>query len=248
LSGDEQRRIAQIYVSAFLDATLKGNKSYLPLFRDHRLIDHWLPRTSYISRFQDSSFHVIANFDEDIDPETATVKGGTILGRNLSSWREEDIDYHYYLPYGSRSNRVASIRWEAQDSTPVFGIRLPEKQVRNWKLGREDMLVFSIACPDAKATPDISIELMDKAGRTSRLHLNGVLALEPPLQSYLTRMRFLEHPTPLIVLQTVSVPPSRFLAVNAALDLGSLRQVNFLFDKRSPGKVLLDDIGFDQKV
>ncbi len=246
LSGAEQRRIAKIYVSAFLDATLKGDKRYIPLFRDYRFVEGWLPKTAYISRFQDSRFRTIANFDEDIDPDTTTVSGGRIIGRNLSRWHEEDIDYHYYLPYGSRSNRVVSVSWDAQNESPVLGFKLPDKLVENWKLKSTDMLVFSIASPEQLTAPELSIELRDARGRISRLPLNRSFQLKAPLHSYLTRMSLLEEPSPVIVLQTVSIPLSQFLALNHSLDMGKLRDVDFRFDNRKSGTVLLDDIGFDQ--
>jgi dienelactone hydrolase len=246
LSGEEQRLIAQIYVSAFLDSTLQGDKRYIQLFRDYRLIEHWLPKTAYISRFQDSTFRAIANFDEDIDPETATVAGGRIIGKNLSHWHEEDIDYHYYLPYGSRSNRVVSISWDEQkENTPLFGVKLPEKRVRTWKLSPTNMFVFFIACPDQQVPPDLTIELIDSFGKVSQLALRDVFPLQSPLYSRLTKIGFLEVPSPVIVLQTVAIPLSRFLPAKSSLNLAKLSEVNFRFDNRTSGKVLLDDIGFD---
>jgi len=50
LDGEEQRRIAKVYFSAFLETTLHGDARYRPLFRDQRLIKAWLPDTIYIRR------------------------------------------------------------------------------------------------------------------------------------------------------------------------------------------------------
>ena len=36
LDGEDQRQIAKVYISAFLDLSLKGDFSYLPLFKDYR--------------------------------------------------------------------------------------------------------------------------------------------------------------------------------------------------------------------
>jgi len=246
LSGDEQRQIAQIYVSAFLDATLKAEKRYVPIFRDYRVIKGWLPDTSFISRFADSSFHFISNFDEDIDPETTTVTGGEIVGQNLSLWHEQDIDYHYFQPYGSRSNRVVSVSWEAQSgNSPVLEFNLPKSQAKLWKIKSKDMLAFSIATPDKQASFDITIALADTAGRISQLPLRQFYDLRSPLLSRLTRMRLLETPTPVIILQTLSIPLERFLAQNSALELDKLSKVSFIPDKDHAGTILLDDIGID---
>ena len=48
IDAEDQRRFSEIYVSAFLDVVLKGDKQYLPIFRDHRVIGGWLPSTMYI--------------------------------------------------------------------------------------------------------------------------------------------------------------------------------------------------------
>ncbi len=56
LPAKDQREFAKIYISAFLDATLKDDKRYLPIFRDHRVIGHWLPKTMYVTRFETSAF------------------------------------------------------------------------------------------------------------------------------------------------------------------------------------------------
>ncbi|MGC2061692.1 MAG: hypothetical protein WA610_01850 [Thermodesulfovibrionales bacterium] len=249
LSGYDQRRVTEIYVSSFLDATLKGDKRYVPIFRDYRVIKGWLPRTAYISRFEDSSFHLISNFDEDIDPQTTTVSGGKIIGRNLSHWHEQDIDYHYYQPYGSRSNRLVSVSWEAQTGTqPVLEFDLPASQVTSWNIKPEDNLVFSIATPDSQASFDITVSLTDTAGRSSQLPLSKFYDIHAPLLSKLTRMTLFEKPTPVQILQTLSIPFTRFLEMNSAIKLNKLSRVSFIFDKNHSGTLLLDDIGIDQSV
>jgi hypothetical protein len=218
----------------------------VPIFRDFRIVRSWLPQTAYISGFEDSSFHVVSNFDEDIDPETTTIKGGKIWGHDLSRWHEQDIDYHYYLPYGSRSNRVVSVGWEAHPSGPsVFGINLPRDQVQSWGLTSRDMLVFSIAGPDRDASFDVTLELIDAAGEKSQLPLKQFYALQPSLQSRLTKLSFIEEPTQVLILQTVSVPLNRFLAQNPSLALSKLSEISFVLDKDHAGTVLPDDIGFD---
>ena len=70
LDPADQRRFAEVYVSAFLEATLKGDKSYLPLFRDHRVAGDWLPNTMYITSFEHSTHTSVADFEGDIDITT----------------------------------------------------------------------------------------------------------------------------------------------------------------------------------
>ena len=78
---EEQRQFSKVTIGAFLEATLQGKKEYLPMFRDHRVAGAWLPKTMYITRFQESGFKSLATFDEDVDVTTGSVPGVTIGAR-----------------------------------------------------------------------------------------------------------------------------------------------------------------------
>ena len=103
IDPEEQREFGKVYVSAFLDATLKGEKKYLPLFRDHRVAGDWLPKTMYITKLEESSFFPLATFEEDIDV-TSAVEGVKLMGDSLSTWRENIVA----LRSRNRANTSAS--------------------------------------------------------------------------------------------------------------------------------------------
>lgn len=142
----DQRRFAEIYVGAFLDVVLKGDKRYLPIFRDHRVIGQWLPETMYITRFETSAFRPLANFEEDIDVTTGTEAGVRIQGDSLSTWKEATLE----LRSSNRNNTSASqenqavwLGWNnriaGKDTTRVgppgaFSIALPSGMARDWRL------------------------------------------------------------------------------------------------------------------
>lgn len=98
ISPEEQRQFGKLAISAFLEATLHGKKEYLPMFRDHRTAGHWLPKTMYITRFQESGYTPLAEYDEDVDVTTGSVPGVELLGDSLSTWKEG------VLPYRSRGS------------------------------------------------------------------------------------------------------------------------------------------------
>ena len=83
ISPEEQRQFGKVYIGGFLEATLKGKKDYLPMFRDHRTIGQWLPKTMYITRFSENGFKSLAGFDEDVDVTTGS-GGVTISADSLS--------------------------------------------------------------------------------------------------------------------------------------------------------------------
>jgi dienelactone hydrolase len=98
ISPEEQRQFGKLAISAFLEATLHGRKEYLPLFQDHRTAGHWLPKTMYITRFQESGYSPLAEYDEDIDVTTGSLHGVELLGDSLGTWKEG------VLPYRSRGD------------------------------------------------------------------------------------------------------------------------------------------------
>jgi dienelactone hydrolase len=89
---EHQRRFAEVYISAFLEVTLRDDKRFLPLFRDHRVAGQWLPRTMYITRYEDASFRPMATFEEDVDLASATLAGVRIRGDSLATWREAGLN------------------------------------------------------------------------------------------------------------------------------------------------------------
>jgi dienelactone hydrolase len=89
VAPEDQRRFAEIYVTAFLEVTLNGRDEWLPLFRDHRVAGEWLPPSMYVTRLQHGSFTPWATFEEDIDVTSGTLPGVAISGTGLKTWKEE---------------------------------------------------------------------------------------------------------------------------------------------------------------
>ncbi len=107
LSEEDQQQIAEVYISAFLEATLKDKKEYLPLFMDARKGKNWLPETIYLNQFEDSTSEFISKFDEDFDVITTTRKG-EISSKNLTVWREEEIK----LKWRDKGSRALVLGWD----------------------------------------------------------------------------------------------------------------------------------------
>ncbi len=154
LKGEEQRQLAKVYVSAFLEATLHGRREYIPLFRDHRVIAGWLPETIYFSQFEDSNYRVVSNFDNSIDVTRTTVPGGVQLGENLTVWREQEWKGRSDWPF---RNKAVFLGWENQESKAgtdaaekmaSYSVTLPDGLAREWQLSENASLVFSVADTD----------------------------------------------------------------------------------------------------
>ena len=166
LTPEEQRQFGKLYISAFLDATLKGDKRILPLFRDHRVAGQWLPRTMYITRFEDSNYKSIASFEEDVDVTSGSVAGVTLRADSMATWRENLLTYRSAARAGSTSdpqnNQAVWLGWNnrlaGDDTTRIgppatFTVSLPDSITRNWSIDRSTTFAFLLAATDAKPGP-----------------------------------------------------------------------------------------------
>jgi dienelactone hydrolase len=223
LNPEDQRRIAKVYLSAFLEATLHGRREYVPLFRDCRSIRTWLPDTLYISRYQDAAYKLVADFNEDPDVSTTTLPGGRIGGGDLSVWREGRIPFRE----GDRAYNGVFLGWNRNDAKgkedtkikPVYSIQLPEHTASTWKLTSASALVFSLAALDEDApllnekdgkkgerkkedkpeskkereAPEFTVELETADGIIASRPLSDFGTILPPLKVRFTKLEWLDN-------------------------------------------------------
>ncbi len=272
LPAAEQERIAKVYLSAFLDAALRGVTGYLPLFRDHRTAPAWLPETVYLHQFEDSRMVFVATFDEDLDLTSTTLDGGMLDADRLTVWREQRVK----MKWATKESRAAYLGWMA-DATAAgeparYTIALPPG---NSPFDPSQALVFSLA--DAGESPepkhekatadstraeeseddepeddddedqniDLTVELADRAGRTVRLSLNQYAFLQPQVEAQVVKSRLFVDVEPAEpVFQLFALPLADFGARDPAFDVAALAEVRFVFDRTPAGVVILDDVGF----
>jgi hypothetical protein len=154
LTGDEQRRFGGVIMSAFLEATLNDRAEYRAVFRDLRSAAHWLPEDSYVTRYEDPGFTILADFENDVDLKTGSFEGTRIEVAHLAAWREK---HQRYRKEGSKQNGVVVLGWrnsedkgeteKSGDAEPVgrYTIELPDKSQSGLTLDESTALVFSIA-------------------------------------------------------------------------------------------------------
>ena len=142
LSAEDQERIAEVFISSFLDITLKGQHEYLPLFLDARTGKDWLPETVYLHQFEDSEFQAIANFDEDFDVATLTEEKGNAAAENLTVWREAEIE----LKWGKKGSRALFLGWDYELETPKDSIAMiPDSTLASYSVHIPSMAIDSTA-------------------------------------------------------------------------------------------------------
>ena len=159
ISQADQRRFAEVTITAFLEATLKGKRAYLPLFRDHRMAGPWLPRTMYLTRFQESSFRTIADYEDDVDVTTAG-PGATLRGDSLSSWKEAAVPFRargstqaHNAVTLAWNNRIAGDDTTRRGTPATYTLTLGDSLRGALAPGATSSVVFSLAPLDAKPGP-----------------------------------------------------------------------------------------------
>lgn len=158
---EDQLRFGEVVISAFLDATLQGRTEYLPLFQDHRSAGHWLPKTIYLTRFQESGFRPLAQYMEDVDLTTGTAPGVRIEGDSLSTWREGNVrtrstgnnDLGYNAVWLGWNNRIAGPDTTRLGRPAAYRLRLPPSLAPEWGVGRESALQLSLLVAEGHPGP-----------------------------------------------------------------------------------------------
>jgi hypothetical protein len=212
MGGDQQRRIAKVYISAFLEATLRGRREYQALFRDNRTGRQWLPDTLYMTRYQDASYRPVATYNEDADVTTATLAGARVDAQNFSIWREGRIPFRH----GDRDYNGVFLGWNREGAkgmgpVPVYTIALPAGAAGKLGLGPKSVLALSVAVTDdeaplpgkprdeasktakstSKATKskgpagegtDFTVELESAPGVSAKLPVSRFAVLPPPFE------------------------------------------------------------------
>ena len=165
LEGEEQRQFALVYVTAFLESSLKRRDDYLPMFRDHRVIGGWLPKTMFITQFQESGFRALATFEGDIDVTTGALKGVRIRGDSLTTWKENVLPFRSRTGSSSGSsqeNQAVWLGWNnriaGKDTTRMvppaaYALELPDGLGEDWELGPGTTLDFMLTALDETPRP-----------------------------------------------------------------------------------------------
>ncbi|RAP77802.1 chlorophyllase/cutinase-like alpha/beta fold protein [Paenibacillus montanisoli] len=261
MPAEDQRQVAEVYVSAFLEAALHGKKEYQPLFADYRTGASWLPEATYMNRYEDGSFIPLARAEEDYRKETLS-SGAEAKAEHLQ-WTEEAAKDRDNNDKGSRG---VALQWKQGDGS--YTLELSEAW-RDKLRGEGQQLLFSmtnleralVEKQDAGTDegpiplPAIEVELQSRDGAAVRLPLSMFKAVTPLPYTTFTWFPWMEKkvkngkykvPTE-AVFQTYSLPLERFEAANPDFEAAELSRVTFYFTS-SKGKVMLDDIGFSDAV
>lgn len=250
MEEEDQQKVAKIYISAFMEASLKKKKEFIPILKDYRNANKILPKEYYINQFEDSDFKYIANYEEDFDVTTATLSGSKIEGENLKTWKENALTFRDDWN-SSQHNSGVFLGWNKADTTlkgtsqyiinisDSIGQILDNQSLKN--------LFFSI-CNNEGDTDyiDFTIELITNTTSIKKV-FSSLMILPPPLKLQLTKSNSIftlgKNDSFERVLQYVEISFSELIKENENFNPNEIKQIRFVFDKTECGEIILDKIG-----
>lgn len=267
LAPAEQQRVAAVYVSAFLRATLLGEAEFIPLFRDYRAGAPFLPDTRYQSQYADSRTRIVAGFEEDLHLATATAEGGTIEARGFSGWSEEEVHFRDGSKQATSAVRLEVSGDEGED--PVYEILFAEPIAIR---GEDDFVLSVVWNPDppedgfGAAVPALAMTaqlLFPEDVEGPEFEVVNAISPEPPFEVQFLKSRRMnreryrriveEIPQAVAIRGSTLLPPppppppvlpGAAPAPAPPAEPAPVIGVRFRLDLDVAGSVLLDDVGF----
>jgi hypothetical protein len=270
MTGEDQEKIGKVFISAFLEATLKGKAEYFNLFRDYRAGIDWLPETVYLNQYEDPACEFICTFDEDLNVISTTLEEGEIQSENLTVWKELTVP----LKRGTQATRAVYAGWNLEETDSLPGVLSIRQQGSNKiRTDSHSYLYFVMAEAKEKSNPhpkeeeenqdkkgdperqaedkekkepiDLTIVLVDSAGQAAALPLSAYSYLSRQLAPKIMKADFMTDVAKSdLVFQVFFYPLSAFREQNTRLDIGRIQEIRFIFDRTEEGVVVIDNIGF----
>lgn len=169
IEPEAQREFAKVVITGFLEATLNDKREYLPMFRDHRTAGAWLPKTMYTTRFQESGYRALAEYDGDVDLTTGSAPGVAIAGEHLSTWNENAVPFRG-RGGDTQNQNAAWVGWnnrlagsgdepvEDESKAPmgppaIYSVSVPQTIRDAWNVSENSVVYLSLAATTTKPGP-----------------------------------------------------------------------------------------------
>jgi dienelactone hydrolase len=247
LDGEAQRQAAEVLVTAFLEASLRGQDGYRTLFANPPAGNAWLPAGIVVTQYEAASFVPVDTNRNGTAATRLDVRGGQAILEGFSEVHTTPL----LLRDGEtkQQNSALYLAWEA-GSQPSLTINLGQPM----GLTADQFLTFALASAMDEASPiEGTVDLETHDGQTARLQLHQFGPVYPPLPAHLVKAPWLA-PLPgykmtLVspferVLQTYTLPLATFQVANPAFRPDDLQVIRFRFGGNTAGAAYLDQVGF----
>lgn len=266
MDAENQRRIAKVYFTAFLETVMNETDEYLPLLGDPRLGAAWLPDQYLLANLVTSERQIIAGYEEDMEVSSATFGMAKVAAQNLTKWREEWTS----LKWNTLDTQVAILAWDkdVEEESATYGF---EWTAGSLNLGEASTFVFAAADagegtkpkdweppkgeddeieePDENDDPkglDWTLVLTDVYGNEARLALSHDALLYPQVKAHTRKLEtFASIAKSELVWRRFAFPVRDFMAANPDVQPTALVGLRFEFDKSEAGAIAIDDFGIE---
>lgn len=256
ITQEEQQQIAKVYISAFAEAVLHNDLSYLSIFKNSSSAADWLPKATLLNTYADSKTQFIANFEEDIDLTSGSTKNVILLGEQLKVWREETLKFR---DEDTQGNNAVVLGWDTSHDSTKQNPQYQLSFLKSIDLNSADALFISLALGDPsnlknensetkkqeeKDVPiNFTIQLEDSLGQQVQVELNSIKKLTPRLKVQFEKLNLLQEnhgsswePT----FESFEIPWTKF--ESSAMPMNTIKHIRFVFDLAPRGVIIVDDI------
>jgi hypothetical protein len=252
LKPEEQRTAGKVFMTAFLEATLRDAAEYRKVFITPAGAREWLPEDVYVTQYQDASFKAVNTHDRLGKVELADLKPVRAETRGLSKPAKLELPLR---DQQSQGNKALLAQWEA-GANPTYTLAMPQGNDALFALQGDERLVFSLGNLMLDNTPlYVTVELVDAQGEVAAQPANRFGIVPPPLPARLEKSNrvskalgsefFPKLTTPYErMLQSFEIPLAAFEAANPEFDAQQTQVIRFRFNDEVGGKMYVDEVGF----
>jgi len=251
ITPKQQEELTKFFVSAFLEASLFNKTELFELVKHPQVQPGW-PEDIYISRYLESNFNVIEDFEKGKNNTSIFKKSGN----KLIKVSDEKIVAERLRGGTEIENKVLEINLSLVNSEIHVIVRLPKSFIPNLNKNKQIRFFFSLARASANKAGDCEPYNLLNDAKLSLLHGSNVLISKPlgkvgsvaPL--LLSDYRPLEsnenfrNPQTEPVLQTFEVPVDSGAWIQNLNDDTDSLMLDLTFSPSREQKIIIDDIGF----
>ncbi len=272
MSGDEQRQVGLLYLTAFVENANARPESIPALFCNPGVAGRLLPATVFVTRCDDGRRQLLTTFEQGIDITRSGTAGVSLSGRDLDLWAEKDIGYR-----GNTQRRQTGVflGWDAasgnsSEQHPSYRIDIDAHLQAQLGLGDDSVLWLDMAQADRDPPPrlgqqdeaadhqeaesvetalrppiGIVVVLEDSEGTRTQRPLSDFSEVLPPLPVRHTRLD--------LVNRERYHSPTEPLLQSVAIPLSEfvsdglrperLQAIELQFDNSDPGVLIIERIG-----
>lgn len=250
MDAEAQRRVATTLFGAFVEVVVFEDRLYERWLADpHRGTDMLDTDVRFLSQYQSARDQILVDYEEDADVSTASLPDMLVSAQNLTLWQEQIVP----LKWRDTNSVAALLGWQAPSSAdvprPAYVLKFAESRVAQPHFALTFDLAMSGKTPgdlEDYETPeaiDFSIAVVDEQAREGVVALSTRRVLLPQVEPVLYKHKALNTDDPSeVIMQRYRFTLAEFMAENPDLDITSISEVRFVFDRTPQGSIWIDNI------